>query len=272
MYKESYPSQIWMWHTVLMPRELGQIVNTYPHYGDTLELIFTDGVTGEVTINGKRVELSGRTAVCIAPKQLHSVVYRSGGNFTRVLHINLEMIEKYINVKNIFSGEGRSLDDVPSRCREFDILYENALIIADSDAALDKKLLATLAIISTLLSSSERSSMIRSRESGAMRLVEWVESHYLQRITMRDAAEFFGYNKNYFSKWINNTTGTSFTDFLSSVRISHACAYLSNGHTIEDTAELCGFSDPSYFTKVFKKLRGTTPKSYALMARESEGY
>ncbi len=77
---------------------------------------------------------------------------------------------------------------------------------------------------------------------------------------MNDAAEFFGYSKNYFCKWLQNSIGTGFSEFLNVVRISHACAYLLDGYTIEATAELCGYTDSSYFIKVFKKFRGTTRK------------
>ena len=54
----------------------------------------------------------------------------------------------------------------------------------------------------------------------------------------------------------------TFNDFLNAVRITHARSLLEGGCSVEKTAEKCGFSDPSYFSKVFKKFVGTTPKSY----------
>lgn len=271
VFKETNEPKIWKWHTVPMPCECGRPVETFLHYGDTVEIIFTSGIEGDATINGKEIKISGRTAIYVAPKQLHSVIYRSGGEFIHVLHINLEMLEKYIDVKNILSAQGKSLEFIPSECRDFDKLYSNARIAANKEEPFGKRLLATLEIMISLVSTA-RSGIALSPASDASRFLEWVEENYRKKITMNDAADFFGYSKNYFCHWLKKSIGMGFSDFLSVVRISHACAFLSDGHTIEETAELCGFSDPSYFVKVFKRLRGTTPKKYLAQSKEQLGY
>jgi len=81
-------------------------------------------------------------------------------------------------------------------------------------------------------------------------------------VTIQRAAEHFGFSKQYFCKWFKKETGVTFKDFLNNVRIHHACACLSGGYSVEETSERCSFSDPSYFTKVFKRFVGTTPKAY----------
>ena len=272
MFKEATDPKIWRLHRVPMPKERGSNVDTFLHYGDTVEMIFTSGVEGEATVNGKPIKISGKTAIYIAPKQLHSVVYRSGGDFIHVLHINLEMLEKYIGVKNFLSAQGKSLELIPSECRDFDKVYSCALVASNEDAPLGERLLATLEIMNSLSESAEEGIALSSPAGDASRFLEWVEDNYQKKITMNDAADFFGYSKNYFCKWLKNSIGTGFSDFLNVVRISHACAYLSDGYTIDATAELCGFGDPSYFIKVFKKLRGTTPKKYIAKNRENYGY
>lgn len=272
MFKETLSPSIWEWHSVPMPSEHGKAVNTFLHYGDTAEIIFTSGITGEISVNGKRIVLEGDTAVFIPPKHLHSATYVSGGNFIRVLHVNLEKLEKYVNIKNVLSAKGCPLDRIPNRCKNFKRIYENACAVADSDTPFAKKLLFTLDIMDDISEMTEKKEIAVSPESSAARLMMWTEENYSKKVTMKDASEFFGYNKNYFSKWIKETVGTGFTEFLNSVRISHACAYLSGGRTIEETAELCGYGDPSYFIKVFKKLRGMTPKSYAMKNQDTVGY
>lgn len=272
VFKEASNQKIWTWHRVPMPCECGRPVETFLHYGDTVEIIFTSGIEGEATVNGKVIRISDKNAIYIAPKQLHSVIYRSGGEFIRVLHINLEVLERYIGVKNILSVQDKSLDLIPNQLKDFGNIYANALVAAGEENSFGKRLLATLAIINSLASLAPRGVAHVLPVSDASRFIEWVENNYQRRITMNDAAKFFGYSKNYFCRWLKNSIGTGFSDFLSAVRISHACAYLSDGHTIEETAELCGFSDPSYFVKVFKRLRGTTPKKYLAQSKEQLGY
>lgn len=272
MFKETSTSKIWMWHSVPMPKDRGIPTNTYLHYGDTVEIIFTKGIVGEATVNGRRIKIDGDTAIYIAPRQLHSVVYLSGGEFIHVLHINIEKLEKYINVKNLLGARGISLDLIPSSIQSFDKLYKNACIAADEDIGFYRRLIATLEIITSLADTADRYILASVTDSGAARLLEWVEANYSKKVTIKDASGFFGYNKNYFSKWVKQTSGTGFNDFLNSVRISHACVYLSDGRTVEEVAELCGYTDSSYFIKVFKKFRGSTPKNYVAKRLGEDGY
>ena len=156
--------------------------------------------------------------------------------------------------------------------KDFDKIYAVALIAASEENSFDKRVAATLEIINHLASCAHSGNTPTSPVSDASRFLEWVESNYHRKITMNDAAEFFGYSKNYFCRWLKISVGTGFSEFLNVVRISHACAYLLDGYTIEATAEICGFSDPSYFIKVFKRLRGTTPKKYLAENRGGELY
>ena len=272
VFKEASNQKIWTWHRVLLPCERGRPVETFLHYGDTIEIVFTNGIDGEATVNGKSVKISGKTAIYIAPKQLHSMIYKEGGEFIHVLHINLEILERYLNIRNILSAQGKSLEFIPCECKDFDKIYAVALIAASEENSFDKRVAATLEIINHLASCARSGNNPTSPVSDASRFLEWVESNYHRKITMNDAAEFFGYSKNYFCRWLKISVGTGFSEFLNVVRISHACAYLLDGYTIEATAEICGFSDPSYFIKVFKRLRGTTPKKYLAENRGGELY
>jgi YesN/AraC family two-component response regulator len=57
--------------------------------------------------------------------------------------------------------------------------------------------------------------------------------------------------------------GITFTDYLNQVRINKSCELLTNTSlNLIDVSLQAGFDDQSYFSKVFKKLKGITPKSY----------
>lgn len=51
-------------------------------------------------------------------------------------------------------------------------------------------------------------------------------------------------------------------DYIRQKRIEMACGMLAEGHNVSETAYGCGFSDPSYFSKVFKKVKGVAPSEY----------
>jgi len=54
----------------------------------------------------------------------------------------------------------------------------------------------------------------------------------------------------------------SMTDYIRKKRLTYACKLLREGYNISETAYSSGYSDPNYFTKVFKKEFGITPSDY----------
>lgn len=54
----------------------------------------------------------------------------------------------------------------------------------------------------------------------------------------------------------------SIGDFIRKRRIDTACVLLAKGHNVSETAYMTGFSDPNYFSKVFKKAKGVSPSDY----------
>lgn len=68
---------------------------------------------------------------------------------------------------------------------------------------------------------------------------------------------------SYFSTVFKNATGLSFKEYLNKVRIEESKILLQNtDFSIIDIAVAVGFEDQSYFSKVFKKYTGTTPKQF----------
>ena len=58
-------------------------------------------------------------------------------------------------------------------------------------------------------------------------------------------------------------SGSSFKEYLNMVRVEESKRLLSNTeYSIIDIAVACGFDDQSYFSKVFKKYTGMSPKQY----------
>jgi len=66
----------------------------------------------------------------------------------------------------------------------------------------------------------------------------------------------------YLSHLFSDEMGTTFIDYLTRVRIDHAKTHLLEGLSSEETSNLVGFKDVSYFIKIFKKHVGVTPAKY----------
>ena len=66
-------------------------------------------------------------------------------------------------------------------------------------------------------------------------------------------------------------TGMSPIDYLTTVRINRACFLLRNSsNNINEIAYSVGYSDPKYFSRVFKRTMGVTPTQYKNSALERQ--
>ena len=65
------------------------------------------------------------------------------------------------------------------------------------------------------------------------------------------------------SRKFKKETGQSITDYINKQRINEAVNIMENKNLlVTDIAQMVGFNDVNYFTKVFKKIKGITPSEY----------
>lgn len=71
------------------------------------------------------------------------------------------------------------------------------------------------------------------------------------------------YNQKYISSIFKKNMGVGISVYLNQIRIQHACTLIRQGFTgVSDIAARCGFSDPQYFSRVFKEKIGIPPGQY----------
>lgn len=91
----------------------------------------------------------------------------------------------------------------------------------------------------------------------------YIQLNYHENITLHDLAEQAGMNSHYFCRFFRDMTGKTPIEYLNYYRVECACERLAaSSESITDIALACGFNDLSYFIKVFKKYKGTTPSGY----------
>ncbi|MDY0042085.1 MAG: PocR ligand-binding domain-containing protein [Desulforhabdus sp.] len=92
---------------------------------------------------------------------------------------------------------------------------------------------------------------------------EYIWKNYNQEISLRGLADAVGMNPYYLSHLFRKEMGTSFQQYLTSVRISIAKSLLQQ--TDKSMIDIClevGYQDPSYFAKIFKRNEGVQPTEY----------
>ena len=93
--------------------------------------------------------------------------------------------------------------------------------------------------------------------------IAYMKQHFDSPITLQETAGYVDLNPSYFSTLFKQSCGLSFKEYLNYIRIEESKKLLtSTDRSILDIAIDIGFEDQSYFTKVFKKYTGLTPKQY----------
>ena len=100
------------------------------------------------------------------------------------------------------------------------------------------------------------------------KVIEYIKSNYRRHMSLEDIAASTYLSKTYLSSLFKKETGYSISEYINIVRIERSKSLLMEENmSIIEIANLCGFEDQSYFTKVFKHIVGITPKKY----RENRG-
>lgn len=98
--------------------------------------------------------------------------------------------------------------------------------------------------------------------------LEYIAEHYTENLTLTEVAEGIGISGGYLSTLFHQDLKCGFVDYLNRVRIDRACCYLEQNYLkTYEIAYKVGFRDEKYFSKVFKKMKGMTPKEYRLGKR-----
>jgi YesN/AraC family two-component response regulator len=97
--------------------------------------------------------------------------------------------------------------------------------------------------------------------------LSYVEKNYREKLSSSEAASLCGLTTFQFSRLFRETYGLTFQDYMLRFRIREACRLLENPNAhVADVAFLCGFNDPSYFGKIFKRYTNVSPSQYSELA------
>jgi two-component system, response regulator YesN len=103
----------------------------------------------------------------------------------------------------------------------------------------------------------------QSENVNIKKILDYIHEHFSEPITLTDVAQHFHFNPSYLSSYFSNHTHEGFNEYLNKVRIEEASKLLvQRTDTISEISVKVGYSDHSYFCKVFKKIKGLSPSQY----------
>lgn len=93
-------------------------------------------------------------------------------------------------------------------------------------------------------------------------VVQYVRKNYARDITLKGTSEIFFINRSHLARIFKHKTGTTFNNYLTDLRIEKACELMKQGVSIGKAAELVGYENSRYFSRVFCKVKGCIPSKF----------
>ena len=221
------------------------------HFHRGWELILCTGGSGEIIFDGRTLRYGVNDVAVIPPLLPHANMSQEG--FTNI-HMNLtEASLSYTEPLIVRADSNGFLLDA-----------FRAAFYYYSEASAGRVLLPLYGqLIAAFLTSYQPS--LRHSE-----VVQQIEDNILQHYPdcAYDLNAYLGslpFNTEYLKKMFKRETGLTPLQYLTNKRLENAAstlsAYFGKGN-ISETAQMCGFSDPLYFSRLFKKRYGVSPRNY----------
>ena len=94
-------------------------------------------------------------------------------------------------------------------------------------------------------------------------MVRYINNYYMKDITIGDVSTHLGLSSNYASQLFKKETGSTYTKYLTNLRMEKAkTLLLQTDLSINEICEQVGYNDYFYFLKIFKKHFGISPGKY----------
>ena len=142
------------------------------------------------------------------------------------------------------------------------IQQKNGYVIADAIAR------AVVLIVHEIIRTN---ALAASKENNfvAEKIRRYIEEHYAENLSLRDLAELVNANEYYLSHTFKKVTHYSPQQYILRRRIGKAqCLLIYTSMTLTEIAARVGYDDSNYFSRIFKKIIGMSPRLYRQKWRE----
>lgn len=235
-----------------------------------LELVLSG--EGSQWINGQLLPIGEGSLYMIPPGSLHRL-HTAG---------RLDIISLKIPADGIPPLLRPMLDswDLPSLCRSEGAAQE---AVRSDFLRLQKEMAApaaggeacTYGLAALLLAHLRRSDILHADAPAPDRallrmqtVMEYIQSHFREPITLEAAAEFAGLTPNHLSARFSQVIGCGFSAYVTHLRVEYARRLLAQGDvSITDAAYESGFGSLSHFMRTFKRVCGISPGAYQRNSR-----
>jgi len=93
--------------------------------------------------------------------------------------------------------------------------------------------------------------------------IKYIHDNFKQKLPLQLVSSYIYVNPQYFSRIFKKEVGVNYIDYVNNLKIEYACKLLeTTNYPAYRISGECGFTDPSYFNRVFVQQMKTTPHAY----------
>jgi len=253
-----------------------QFGNFAKHKHDVLEICIPIENDYKYIVNGKNFVISPGDILFIPPETLHEIECQNEGcRFIYLFSIGfLKEFYEYSFLTDFFSEP--KLINESTYPNLYGKIYSAFMAINDqyfmyTNMVLEMPIYAKLLEIFSLIASVHpQFSPIRTEDAKTKSkyekfrsLINHINSHYMDEITLEWAADYAGFSKYHFSRLFKDYTDVTFSDYLMHRRMQAARILLTDtSNTVTEIAFQTGFNNLTSFTRSFRNATGKTPSEF----------
>lgn len=259
--------------SLLFLQETGSLTALKPHTSTRSKLasylffIVVDG-QGSLEYGSKRISLSPGDCVFIDCTEPYSHITSKNPWKLQWVHFNGETMP---GIYGKYQERGGQPVFRPQNIEDYkNILDAIFSISASEDYLRDMKINEQLSSLLTKIMEMSwipeaQASMKRGtgREYSLQDIKAYLDANWNKKTVLDELAEMFYINKYYLARLFKNQYGSSILNYVMDQRITQAKKMLRfTDKQIEVIGRDCGFEDANYFTRMFKKVEGSSPSEY----------
>lgn len=242
------------------------------HWNEDIEIIyFIDGVTRIDYPEGSIDYHSGDIAI-ITPDKFHKIRPVTEDVFYSFIIVDHNfLLSKRIDInKHLF--QPKIVDSEISSY--FDCVAES--LINNDNPLFDIKTMAWVTLICEKLYSHYRitesvSSSNSSHFTICTDVIKYVAKNFREQINLENIASEIGVSKYHMCRCFKEHTGYSIIDYANIYKLERARELITSGSmNLTEAAKYCGYSNLSYFSRIFKNVMGVTPKALKVYTNTQE--
>ena len=245
-------------NAVFLVERCGRV--SHLHWHDAVEFVYVLSGALSVTLNGTSFMAVSGDIIAVDSAMVHSYEPSEGG----ADYYFLVADDGFFKANNLYS-QSTSFEPL-IRSDEARRLFGE--IIKETEKGDRYSNVSTLSVLISLFVYMNRhharvGTDTPSSEKKRIALVRsalvYIEEHYKERLSVGEIADALHFSESYLSHTFKEITNYSVISYINLLRCRNARALILDGSSIGEAAEECGFSDLSYFTRVFKRSMGILP-------------